>query len=54
MPANFGETLSPKELEDLVQYLSEETGGEGAAPKGKSGPEGEAPKAKPAESKSKG
>ena len=53
MPQNFGEKLSPKELEDLVQYLSEETGGEGAAPKGKSG-EGGAPKAKPAGSKSNG
>jgi hypothetical protein len=43
MPQNFGETLSPKELEDLVQYLSEETGGEGGGAK-----------AKPAGSKSKG
>ena len=25
MPANFGETLSPKELEDLVEYLIEST-----------------------------
>ena len=23
MPANFGETLSPKEIEDLVEYLIE-------------------------------
>ncbi len=53
MPQNFAEKLSPKELEDLVQYLSEETGGEGAAPKGKSG-EGAAAKAKPAGSKSNG
>jgi hypothetical protein len=45
--------LSPKEIEDLVQYLSEETGGEGAATTGKSG-EGGAPQAKPAGSKSKG
>jgi mono/diheme cytochrome c family protein len=27
MPANFDETLSPKELEDLVQYLLKETQG---------------------------
>jgi mono/diheme cytochrome c family protein len=46
MPLNFEETLSPKELEDLVQYLSEETGGEGAAPKGNAG--GAGAKAKPA------
>jgi hypothetical protein len=45
--------LSPEEIEDLVQYLSEETGGAGAAPKGKSG-EGGAPKAKSAGSKSNG
>jgi hypothetical protein len=25
MPQNFGETLSKKELEDLVQYLLQET-----------------------------
>lgn len=30
MPANFGQTLSAKELEDLVQYLSESTGGGGS------------------------
>jgi len=29
MPANFGQTLSQKELEDLVQYLLREAGGEG-------------------------
>jgi mono/diheme cytochrome c family protein len=53
MAQNFGETLSPEELENLVQYLSEETGGEGgAAPKGRSG--GGATKAKAAGSKSKG
>jgi mono/diheme cytochrome c family protein len=46
MPLNFEETLSPEELEDLVQYLSEETGGEGAAPKGNAG--GSGAKAKPA------
>ena len=27
MPQNFGEVLSEKELEDLVSYLSEGTGG---------------------------
>jgi mono/diheme cytochrome c family protein len=43
MPQNFGEKLSPEEIENLVQYLSEETGGKGAAPK-----------ARPAGSKSKG
>ena len=37
MPSSFGETLSPEELDDLVQYLVEETGGEGAAPQGKAG-----------------
>lgn len=31
MPANFGQTLSKQELEDLVQYLLQETGGEGKA-----------------------
>jgi len=32
MPANYEDTLSPKELEDLVQYLFEETnGGKGPA-----------------------
>jgi len=29
MPQNFGELLSPKELEDLVQYLIENAGGAG-------------------------
>jgi mono/diheme cytochrome c family protein len=29
MPQNFGELLSPKELEDLVQYLIEDAGGAG-------------------------
>jgi mono/diheme cytochrome c family protein len=33
MPSNFGETLSPEELDDLVEYLVEETGG-GAPPQG--------------------
>jgi mono/diheme cytochrome c family protein len=37
MPLNFEETLSPEELEDLVQYLVESTGGEGAAPQGGKG-----------------
>ena len=37
MPLNFEETLTPKELEDLVQYLVESTGGEGAAPQGGKG-----------------
>jgi hypothetical protein len=35
MPANFAETLSKKELEDLVQYLLKETqSGGGAKSKG--------------------
>ncbi len=34
MPLNFEETLSPEELEDLVQYLVESTGGKGGAPQG--------------------
>ena len=46
MPVNFGETLSPKELEDLVQYLVEETGGEGRRRPGG--------KARPAEDRSQG
>jgi mono/diheme cytochrome c family protein len=29
MPSNFGQTLTPKELEDLVQYLIENTSGGG-------------------------
>ncbi|HEU4737292.1 MAG TPA: c-type cytochrome [Solirubrobacterales bacterium] len=38
MPANFEQMLSPKELEDLVQYLLESTsGGKGGAAKSKSG-----------------
>jgi mono/diheme cytochrome c family protein len=42
MPANFGETLTPKELEDLVQYLIENTsgGGKSGSSKGKGGPGG--------------
>jgi len=35
MPQNFGETLTKKELEDLVQYLLNETGG--GSSKGKGG-----------------
>lgn len=35
MPQNFGEALTKKELEDLVQYLSKETGG--GSSKGKGG-----------------
>lgn len=34
MPLNFGETLSPEELDDLVQYLVEETSGGAAPPQG--------------------
>jgi mono/diheme cytochrome c family protein len=34
MPLNFEETLSPEELEDLVEYLVESTGGKGGAPQG--------------------
>jgi hypothetical protein len=39
MPANFEQTLSPKEVEDLVEYLVESTsgGGKGGAKKSKSG-----------------
>ena len=38
MPANFGETLTPKELEDLVQYLTESTqAGGGKTGSGKGG-----------------
>jgi mono/diheme cytochrome c family protein len=40
MPQNFGETLSPKELEDLVEYLIENTPageGKGGASKPKGG-----------------
>jgi mono/diheme cytochrome c family protein len=40
MPANFGQTLSKKELEDLVQYLTENTasgGSKGGDSKGKGG-----------------
>jgi mono/diheme cytochrome c family protein len=36
MPANFGQTLSKKELEDLVQYLIETTPAGGGSSKGKS------------------
>jgi mono/diheme cytochrome c family protein len=57
MPGNFGEVLSPEELKNLVQFLSEETGGEGVAAKGGSAPakgEGAMPKAKPSGSKPAG
>lgn len=38
MPANFEQTLSPKELEDLVKYLIESTsGGKGGSSQGKGG-----------------
>jgi mono/diheme cytochrome c family protein len=43
MPASFEQTLSPKELEDLVQYLLESTGGGkggGGTKKGKGHPAG--------------
>ena len=29
MPANYGEALTPKEIEDLVEYLLQSTGGKG-------------------------
>jgi mono/diheme cytochrome c family protein len=31
MPQNYEQTMSPKELDDLVQYLFEETGGKGSS-----------------------
>ena len=34
MPSNFGETLSEKELEDLVKYLIENTSGGSSSSKG--------------------
>ena len=37
MPANYEQTLTPKELEDLVQYLIESTGGKGGGSKSKGG-----------------
>jgi mono/diheme cytochrome c family protein len=37
MPTTFEEKLSPEELNDLVQFLFEETGGNGASSKGKAG-----------------
>jgi mono/diheme cytochrome c family protein len=47
MPANFEQTLSPKELEDLVEYLLESTnGGKGGASKGAA--KGPTAKAQPA------
>jgi len=51
MPLNFEEILSPKELDDLVQYLVESTGGKGEAPPaGQGAPQG----GKPGGKKSKG
>ncbi len=38
MPQNYAETLSPKELEDLVEYLFEETAGGKGGSKGGSQP----------------
>jgi mono/diheme cytochrome c family protein len=37
MPANFAQTLTPKELEDLVQYLLESTSKGGGSKKSKGG-----------------
>jgi mono/diheme cytochrome c family protein len=37
MPQNYGETLTKKEIEDLVQYLIENTPAGGGKPAGKSG-----------------
>jgi mono/diheme cytochrome c family protein len=37
MPQNYGETLTKKEVEDLVQYLIENTPAGGGKPAGKSG-----------------
>ncbi len=41
MPQNYGETLTPKELKDLIRYLIENTpaGGEAAKPEGPGGEE---------------
>ena len=36
MPTTFSETLTPKEIEQLVEFLIESTGGE-TSPKGKKG-----------------
>ncbi len=40
MPANFAQTISPKELEQLVQYLSESTSGGKGKPAGSKKPRG--------------
>jgi hypothetical protein len=40
MPANFEQTLSPKELEDLVKYLLESTSGGGKSKAGTGAPQG--------------
>jgi len=37
MPANYGQLLTPKELEDLIQYLIENTPAGGGSQKSKSG-----------------
>jgi len=52
MPLNFEETLTPKELDDLVQYLVESTGGKGGA--SQAGQGAAPPGGKPGGSKSKG
>jgi mono/diheme cytochrome c family protein len=48
MPANFGQSLSPKEIEDLVKYLLESTSGGKSGSKG-STPHGKSVPAKPAQ-----
>jgi mono/diheme cytochrome c family protein len=40
MPANFGQTLSAKEIEDLVKYLLESTSGGGKSKAGTGAPQG--------------
>jgi mono/diheme cytochrome c family protein len=40
MPADYAQTLSPQELEDLVEYLFEETGGKGSSKASGSGSKG--------------
>jgi len=37
MPANYEQTLTPREIEDLVQYLLESTGGKGGSGQARSG-----------------
>lgn len=48
MPANFGQSLSAKEIEDLVKYLLESTSGSKSGSKG-STPHGKSVPAKPAQ-----